>query len=649
MKANPLNISEIFSPPCQYVIPIFQRHYVWNKQDQWEPLWDDLIAQVRIRLDGRTPKPHFCGAIVVDEKRKEVVTDPSRFNVIDGQQRLTTFEIILSALRDVAIKHDDRELSATIGKLIFNAAPSQSSPPQIAHGDLAKLRPTKFDRQPFLDVLLSADREKVREKYHTIYSPAAKGKPAAKVAEVPNTVGAYLFFYDSISRLVAAPEQTFGSEAYSPGEVLEAVANAVRADFHSVVIMLDNSDDAQIIFESLNYRGQPLLASDLIRNYAFMRAEQNRENVEQIYAEEWSKFEDRFWAVEDRQGRLKKPRMEFFFANFLGSCTGEEVNHSRIYQEYLGWINYKKHEMDVRTELHFISKYVEVYRNLVAPQGPSDLASFARFLAAFDITIAFPLVMAIFTADLDDDQKSVMLLTLESYLIRRAVCGRTAKGYNKLFLNAIKELRSRNITPDHLQQYLGGQKGESADWPDDEEFKIAFIRRPAYKELSAARLIYILRKIEDAETSRLSEVVTINSQLSVEHVMPQGWWGVWTLKTGAHANEEQVEQARRWEAIGLSMDALSRAVMERENLIDTFGNLTLLTGPLNSSVSNGTFPQKRSAILQYCALRLNRYFQTVAEWDEDAILKRAEFLFDSAKELWPRTMTTVAQPAVSLT
>ena len=196
MRSNPQSIAEIFSPQCQYIIPIFQRHYVWNKEDQWEPLWEDLVAQVRVRLDGRTPKPHFCGAIVIDEKRKAVVTDASRFNVIDGQQRLTTFQIILSALRDVAIKHSNRHIITNMGKLIFNANKPEKPEQTGSHEESVKLRPTKFDRQPFFDILFSADREKVREKYYAVYAAAhKKGKQAQKVVELPNTVSAYLYFY----------------------------------------------------------------------------------------------------------------------------------------------------------------------------------------------------------------------------------------------------------------------------------------------------------------------------------------------------------------------------------------------------------------------------------------------------------------------
>ena len=87
--------------------------------------------------------------------------------------------------------------------------------------------------------------------------------------------------------------------------------------------------------------------------------------------------------------------------------------------------------------------------------------------------------------------------------------------------------------------------------------------------------------------------------------------------------------------LGLHMDTLCQAIMERENLIDTIGNLTLLTARLNSSVSNGPFVAKRSAILQQSALRLNRYFQTIETWDENEIINRSEYLFNTTKLLWP--------------
>lgn len=632
MKAKPESVRDIFGSKCQYIIPIFQRHYVWERTNQWEPLWEDLISQLRVRLDGRVPKPHYCGAIVIDERKKESVAEATKFSVIDGQQRLTTFQIILCALRDASIKQGASDLIAKLGKLIFNA-PEEGVNSDPA--DEVKVRPTKFDRTPFFDILNTADREKIRQKYYASYKANTSGRSAAKQADLPRTIESYLFFYDMISKLLASPRDTFGTDTYDSDEIIESLADTFFSDFQTVVILLDSTDDAQVIFESLNYRGAPLLASDLIRNYAFMRAEQNRENVDEIYAREWSHFEDKFWAAEDRQGRLKKPRMEFFFANFLAAATGTEINQSRIFQEYLEWINFRKHDLSVSSELQFIFKHAFVYRTLVDPIGDSDLPNFAKFLSAFDFTIAFPLVMAIFVEDgIDADEKADMLLTLESYIVRRSVCGRTTKGYNKIFLQAVRDLRAKGINPRGLRDFFSGLKGESGDWPTDEQFHAAFVHKPLYALLTGQRLVYILSRLEYAERSKYTEIIKIDSQLTVEHVLPQSWCGAWPLANGRQVNEEQFEQANKRALLQLPLDALDRAITERENSVNTVGNLTLIVGRLNSSIGRSAFDVKRDAILQHSSLRLNRYFQTIDDWDEARIFARAEALVRDALDVW---------------
>lgn len=437
--------------------------------------------------------------------------------------------------------------------------------------------------------------------------------------------------------------------AASEEEIATSTAAALQLDFHSVVILLDNADDAQIIFESLNYRGQPLLAADLIRNYAFMRAEQNHENVEQIYSSEWSIFEDRFWVEDDRQGRIKKPRLEFFFVNFLASHMANEINQNRVYQEYLEWITPKKQDLKVKQELALIAKNARVYETLVNPKGDSQLAAFGRFCAAFDITIAFPLIMAIFNEEgLDQDTKAEMLHDFESYMVRRSICGRTIKGYNKLFLQAIKDMRTRGFTPFTLRHFLANQKGESGDWPEDAEFQSYFHKRSIYREMPASRLVYILRNLEGAERSKFSEDISINSDLSIEHVLPQSWLETWPLKNGLYANQEQLDWTKRQVQLGLPLDALSKEIALRESVVDTMGNLTLIIGRLNSSVSNNPFKEKREAILRHSSLRLNRYFYGCDEWNEAAIAARSESLFESARTLWPRPANLAAQRGAEL-
>jgi uncharacterized protein with ParB-like and HNH nuclease domain len=144
MHAKPQSIAEVFQAPAQYVIPVFQRHYVWDRETQWEALWEDVVDQARVRLQGQIPKPHFCGAIVVDQKKQYAVNDLPRFHVIDGQQRLTTFQVVLAAIRDICqAKNLPNLLDRIIPFLINQNFCDQEDP----DSDQIKLRPTRYDSQ----------------------------------------------------------------------------------------------------------------------------------------------------------------------------------------------------------------------------------------------------------------------------------------------------------------------------------------------------------------------------------------------------------------------------------------------------------------------------------------------------------------------
>jgi hypothetical protein len=628
MDAKPLSIAKLFRNSGQYVIPVFQRHYVWDKENQWEALWEDILFQARAKLDG-VSKPHYCGAIVLDQKKQQGVDELARFDVIDGQQRLTTFQVILAALRDVARSHDHNELLKTLVPLLVNQNFTDLANPAA---DQFKLRPTRYDADQFHDTIKIGDRERLREKY-----ASPKGRARATQSNIPKVIGAYLYFYDKISSAVVDRADVFGSDAYSEEAILDALVDSFIHFFQAVQIVLDSTDDAQIIFESLNSRGTPLLASDLMRNRIFLRAEQDKEPVEKLYETHWVQFEERFWTLEEKQGRLKKARLEFLMVNVLSTRTASEVHHNKIYQEYLAWLLEAKHSMSVERELENLANLAAVYRALVEAQPSSQLGAFGAFLKIFDVTTVYPFVMAAWTEGPDDDAaRDEILASLESYLVRRQVCRRGTKNYNKIFLSAIKELRSKGFMPADPRSFLLSQGSESGDWPSDADFRTHWLGQPSYGSIPAARLVYILKRLEQAQRSQFSEDVTINSALSVEHFLPQAWYTHWPLTDGKFVTEEFARDARQHQVLGLHLDQTSHEAAQRQNLIDTFGNLTLLTHPLNSSVSNGPFAQKKKAITDQSALRLNRYFNDRDAWNEAAILSRGEELLADALSVWDR-------------
>jgi len=240
-----------------------------------------------------------------------------------------------------------------------------------------------------------------------------------------------------------------------------------------------------------------------------------------------------------------------------------------------------------------------------------------------DTTTVFPLLLEVFkrnnTPELRTDLLQI-LIDLESFFIRRAVCQLTPKNYNRFFVDLIKESRGTNdFTAANIRSLLLKQRAEISRWPDDKEFKEAWLALPFYKRLKKARTRMILEALERGLYTEKTEKVEIDRSLTVEHLMPQEWEKHWPLPTLPPGTVDD-----KWEY---------KAEKRRKDLLHSIGNLTLLTKALNPSVSNGPWEKKREKILEHSALNLNRPLPDT--WDESAIEKRSEQLFDLAARIWP--------------
>lgn len=173
-----------------------------------------------------------------------------------------------------------------------------------------------------------------------------------------------------------------------------------------------------------------------------------------------------------------------------------------------------------------------------------------------------------------------------------------------------------------LVQYLTDRQTDLDRWPDDGEWRQAWISRPQYKSARQPRIRYIFEAIEQAKRSALSEDVEIKSALTIEHILPQKWRASWPLPGFADIDPDEADT-----------DWLVRAG-ERDLCVDTLGNLTLLTQSLNSSVSNGPYSVKMPAVRSHSSLALNRDLYGIDRWDEEAITDRATSLFELARRIW---------------
>lgn len=620
MKANAITLLGIFEKKMRLEVPLFQRQYVWSLEHQWAPLWEDIARKFSEYLEGRKDAPvHFLGAMVLDQKLTPT-THVEKRQVIDGQQRLTTLQIFLAAFRDFCREQACEDLAKECDSFTLNRG--MMADPEV---DKFKVWPTRLDRPQFMDVMISGSREEL-EKRH----PLVRRKYARKYDPRPRMVEAYLFFHSQITEyfLGVNGEAPLAAE-FALAERLEECFQALKNALQVVAIDLEHDDDAQVIFETLNARGEPLLPADLLRNFIFLRAARRGEPQEALYKEHWQQFDEQFWRVTVKQGRLLRPRSDLFIQHFLASRQTRDIPIKHLFVEYKYWIEKQRPFATVRDELATLARQGDDFRRIISPKKGDPIYELATFLDTFDIRTAHPLLLLLLDVEIDDDAWPKISTALESYLLRRAVCGLTTKNYNRIFLSLIRNLRREGVTVENLINQLHEQTGESAEWPSDEAFQEAWRTRHIYQTLNNPKIVHILKRLSATYFKSKMESLSIEGPLTVEHILPQGWLDHWPLPDGSKG----MNSTELWEAA--AEDPRAKATRKRNASLQTLGNLTILTQPLNSAVSNSSWEKKKPELLLHSLLPINQNLHNVEVWDETAIEKRAKELFMRAVEIWP--------------
>jgi HAD superfamily phosphoserine phosphatase-like hydrolase len=254
----------------------------------------------------------------------------------------------------------------------------------------------------------------------------------------------------------------------------------------------------------------------------------------------------------------------------------------------------------------------------------------AVFLTSFDVSTLYPLLLFLMDSKLSSENLNKISIILESYLLRRTICGFTAKNYNHIFLGLTRFLQEKTPTPNEIHKYLAGLSGESAEWPTDEAFLKAWQINPTYY-IGNSKTVYILRRLSDSYLTSKSEDISITGQLSVEHIMPQQWQNNWPLPDGS--------KGLTWTELNDEKegDQIADATRKRDVIIQTLGNLTILTQPLNSAVSNAAWINKKPKLLESSLLPINLQLNSYTKWDEESIQLRSKELFERAKLIWPKS------------
>lgn len=617
MTPNKVTVQTLFEGEKQFLIPLFQRHYVWDAKEQWNPLWEDIVGKTNRRIASpQGTQPHFTGALVTQQKGTSASAIPA-YEIIDGQQRLTTFQIILCAFRDVCREQAADDFMAAADdaeKLVINTS-NRAKRSASRH----KLVPTQFDRPAMAFIIDQTDER-----------------------EVGRLTNAYNYFRAQIKGFVG-----------NDGEKADTLLRAVCDDFGFVEIRIDGDDEPEMIFESLNARGKPLLQFDLLRNYLFLRTRQF-EDRDDLYKKYWAHFESSQWDSGVKVGRSLISFSELFLQHFLTAklATEKLPNLFAAYREQ--YSRQLPEECQTQYELQEFHRYSQIYLSLATRGDDSAVKRAMLVYHDLGITTLRPFFLYLLAeTGMSEKQRNHVFHALESFTVRRALCARNGhKDFNKFFPALIKQLREEVFSVQKFLTRLERQTAESRRWPQGSDVQYAFngMWRPTGVDRGVIR--YVLYRIEcylRKENPRAENVALNFSGLTLEHVLPESWHGTWHLPLadgGVLFNDLYTEEYRNnnWDwrntiAPEHLVDESHAEVLEhaksRMGAVQNIGNLTLLTQPLNSSGGNTPFEQKKRGMGENSLLLLNKQICDEDDWDVTQIKAREARLYDIFCKIWP--------------
>ena len=537
----------------RFVIPVYQRNYDWKKEN-CQQLLNDLIDVIK-----KDRPSHFFGSIVAS-------TEGDDYIIIDGQQRLTTVSLLLLALINLVseekVEHDSARLADKIREdyLIDKWQPEERK---------IKLKPVKNDMKAF-NSLFSSEAVYIRES---------------------NVTQNYLYFYETIKDSGVLADDLF-----------ESIKKLVVID-----ITLENGDDPQLIFESLNSTGLDLSEADKIRNYILMGLDQKFQ--EKMYEQYWNK-------IEEQTGY----QVSEFIRQYLTLKLGKWPNINGVYRAFKQYVISSKIETeplleDMHVHARFYGQIME------ATTGVYSIDAILKRLALLEMTVINPFLFALLerygSRRIDEKGMSSVLAAIESYLFRRLVCEVPTNALNKIFATLNNDaLRVIENDEDYGSAviYVLEQKTSTGRFPNDKEFE-SRVRTRDFYNMRPKNKIYYFNRLENGDTYEVVNVPEMmlakEHGLSVEHIMPQTLTEAWKKDLGAG----YAEIHETWK--------------------NKIANLTLTA--YNGKYSNRPFKEKLAMEdgFSESPLPLNKWIGQQMKWTLDELMARDDIMARRFMELWP--------------
>ena len=605
MDTSDYTINRLFNGDTVFVVPRYQRLYVWNEEDQWEPLWDDvkhiadrLFESAKERgtsdIDQSKAESHFIGTLVL-KARQAKLDSAQRWQVIDGQQRLTTLQLMLSAVADefMVRGHDDEGLR----HLTTNRV--STDPLMIEH--------RVFDSgvNPYIGFVQAMTANSDKD-------------------EISGPMGdCYWFFRGAVAEWFDAEQDQSLSTIRA-----NALGTSIRFKFRVVAIELDPHEEEHKIFETLNARGAPLTEWDKIKNAFLAKADSTMDDDVQddFYAKYLNRFDEDWWRGKTGSGAQSRPRTDFFAGFWVESNTGEPVGVRRVFREFQQYVETSDAKIEtIAVELTKDAAYYQRYEQHCDGNDTHERAFHDRRLMLNAGALWHGICLLnrkLEDVDAIQEVRDESFGILDSFLVRRKLLNYSSRAYAQVGFDLIKGIQNISdaaILPTLIRETLSAKY----DWPSDAEVSKAVVFNKHSRPLRSL----VLKAIESELIPLTAGYQTLAGDLEVEHLMPQRW-----------SDDDWPMPPIDWDEAREKFGLVGDSIAVRDSLVDTFGNLTLITSGLNKRLSNGSWQHKRKLVEQSDNLFINKRLLKDASdvWDERGIFRRGMWIARKVCEIWPR-------------
>lgn len=563
LQAGETTLNKLLNTSRQFIVPIFQRNYSWQKS-QYEQLWFDILRASKFK----EKQNHFIGSIVYIDMGTPAGR-PQQLLLIDGQQRLTTISILLCAIKDYVQKFNLETKLINLAKIknqfLYNSDEIDE--------DRYKLLLNVQDKETYIKLI-----------DNTIFTV---NKPAT------NIIKCYEFFYGRIEDFIK-----------QHGQIDEIYAGIFKLSLVSISLDKD-SDNPQMIFESMNSTGKDLSQTDLLRNYLLM--DLTPEKQTRLYKTYWKPMEELF-GEDIYKNDLNK--FDYFIRDFLTlkSDTGYICKINNVYE------NFKRYYLDNNCEKFAVLKDLFTYAKYYAcidllQEKDDELKLYWQEFKKLDSHVVYPFLLKLYDDYsrqilIKEDFKKILQVVI-SYLWRRAICEIPTNSLSKTFATLYQAVDKEDYVNSIIKAFVF--KSSYKRFPSDYEVR----EKLQTKDIYHFRLRkYLLEALENYYHKEPIDLNTAN--YTIEHIMPQN-----------------IEHNLSWQQM------LGEDWQEVHSLyLHTLGNLTI-TG-YNAEMSNKSFWEKVNGEsgFKHSHLKLNESIAQCDVWNKKAIQRRTNILTDIILKIW---------------